>query len=112
MARLCIRLTPNDHPTDPTLTPLRTHEGDVVCLVDDDHVFSPTELTCGHYKIVDVPGVTQEDLLYLMAHEEDAEGKMTKRRVVGLDPAVLKGAWKDKTSATKAELDAVTKVKA
>lgn len=28
MARLCIRITKNDHPTDSSLTPLRTNEGD------------------------------------------------------------------------------------
>lgn len=111
MATLCIRITPNDHPTDPSLTPLRTNEGDVVCLVDDDHVFSVAELNCGQYKMLDVPGVPQEELVHLVAHVEDAEGKMVKRRSVGIDKAVLKGAWKDKTSATKAEITANTKVK-
>jgi hypothetical protein len=111
MARLCIRIMNNDHPTDPTLTPLRTNEGDVVCLVDDTHVFSFAELNCGHYKIVDLPGVPQEDLVHLIASVEDANGNMTKRRAVGLDKAILKGAWKNKASVTKAELDAVTKVK-
>ena len=112
MARLCIRITPNDHPTDAALTPLRTNEGDVVCMVDDNHVFSVTELNCGHYKIVDLPGVPQEDLVHLVASVEDANGTMTKRRAVGLDKAILKGSWKNKASVTKAELDAVTKVKA
>ena len=112
MARLCIRLTNNDHPTDPTLTPLRTNEGDVVCLVDDGHVFSFAELNNGHYKIMDVPDATQEDLVHLVASVEDADGTMVKRRNLEIDTALLKGAWKNKTSATKAELDANTKVKA
>jgi hypothetical protein len=30
MARLCIRIAPNDHPTDASLTPLRTRPGDIV----------------------------------------------------------------------------------
>jgi hypothetical protein len=111
MAKLCIRITPNDHPTDPSITPLRTNEGDVVCLVEDDHVFNVAELNCGHYKILDVPGVTQEELVHLVAHVEDAEGKMMKRRAVRFDKALLKGIWKNKTSATKAEIDANIKVK-
>lgn len=113
MARLCIRITPNDHPTDPSLTPLRTNEGDVVCLVDDTHVFSQAELNCGHYRIIDVPGVPQDDLLDLVEHAVDAEGNMVKRRVKTLDKNVLKSpAWISKTTATKAELDGLKKVKA
>ena len=111
MARLCIRIQPNEHPTDPSLTPLRTNEGDVVCIVDDSHAFSYAEMNSGQYKILDVPGVTQEELGHLMAHVEDADGKMVKRRTVEIDTALLKGAWKDKTTATKVEIDANTKVK-
>ena len=112
MARLCIRITNIDHPTVPALTPLRTNEGDVVCLVDDDHVFSVAELTNGHYRILDLPGVPQEELVHLVQHEEDVEGKMTKRRTQGLDPVALKtGILAGKTSTTKAELALVTKVK-
>lgn len=112
MARLCIRITNNDHPTDPSLTPLRTNEGDVVCLVDDGHVFSAAELVCGHYRIVDLPGVRQEDLLDLVEHAEDAEGKMVKRRVKNLDKDVLKSpVWINKATATKAELDGLKKAK-
>src|SRR3990172_5332160 len=109
MARLCVRILPNDHPTDPALTPLRTRLGDVVCIVDDDHVFSHAELNCGHYRIIDVPGVPQEDLIHLCASVEDAEGKITARRAVKLDDAVLKSAqWVGRTSATKAQIAAIT----
>jgi len=82
MARLCVRITKNDHPTDPSLTPLRTNEGDVVCVMGDEHVFSHAEMNNGHYKIVEMPGVPPEDVIRLMAHEEDADGKMVKRRKV------------------------------
>lgn len=111
MARLCIRIAPNDHPTDPTLTPLRTQEGDVVCLVDDSHVFSHAELNNGQYRIIDLPGVPQEDLLHLVTPVDDGDGKMLKRRAVELDTTVLKSTWTGKNTATKAELDAITKAK-
>lgn len=112
MARLCLRMTPNDHPTDPTLTPLRTGEGDVVQLVDDGHVFSQAELTCGHYRILDLPGVPQEELLHLVTAEEDLEGKMLKRRTQHLDPVALKSApWTGRTSTTKAQLATITRTK-
>lgn len=113
MARLCIRIAPNDHPTDSTLTPMRTQEGDVVCLVDDSHVFSVAEMNNGQYKILDVPGVTQEELVHLVQHEEDGEGKITKRRTQALDTALLKNpTWRDRTSASKADVALLTKVKA
>ena len=48
MARLCVRILANDHPTDPALTPMRTNLGDVVCIQDDGHVFSHAELNNGH----------------------------------------------------------------
>jgi hypothetical protein len=112
MARLCIRITPNDHPTDPSLTPLRTGEGDVVQLVDDGHVFSQGELNCGHYRILDLPGVPQEELLHLVTHAEDAEGRMTKRRTQQLNPALLKaGLWIGRTNATTAQLAGITRTK-
>jgi hypothetical protein len=112
MARLCIRITPNDHPTDPSLTPLRTGEGDVVALVDDGHVFSQAELTNGHYRILDLPGVPQEDLIHLVAHESDAQGRMTKRRMLHLNPALLKaGIWIGRTTATQAQLAAITRAR-
>ena len=112
MARLVIRILPNDHPTDPALTPLRTQEGDVVELVDDGHVFSQAELTNGQYRILDVPGVPQDELVHLKAHVEDAQGRMTKRRAQQLDLTVLRTpAWRDKTVATKAEIATLTRTK-
>lgn len=85
MARLVIRILPNAHPTDPSLTPLRTQEGDVVEIVDDGHAFSFAELNCGHYRMVDVPGVLPEDLEHLRQHVEDSAGKMVKRRKFMVD---------------------------
>lgn len=105
MARLCVRVAPNEN-SDKTLNALRTHEGDVVCIVDDNHQFSFCELNNGQYKIIDVPGVPQEELIYLCEHVEDVEGKMTARRVVKLDEKAL-----GKASMTKAEIAAITKVK-
>jgi hypothetical protein len=112
MARLVIRILPNAHPTDPSLTPLRTQEGDVVELVDDGHVFSFAELNCGQYRIMDVPGVPQDELVHLKAHVEDAQGRMTKRRAQQLDLTVLRTpAWRDRTTATKAEIATLTRTK-
>jgi hypothetical protein len=112
MARLCIRLTPNDHPTDPSLTPMRTGEGDVVQLVDDGHVFSQAEQTCGHYRFLNLDGVPQEELVHLVTAKEDAEGKMVARRTQNLDLTVLKTpAWRDRTSASKDEIATLTRTK-
>lgn len=60
MARLCIRKEPND-----TDDPLRLQPGDVISLVDDDHVFTKDEQKL--HRIVDLPGVPQEKLAYLLA---------------------------------------------
>lgn len=112
MARLCIRLTPNPNPSDPSLDVFRTQAGDVVCLVDDNHVFSHAELNNGHYRILDVPGVPQEDLVHLVTPVEGADGTMLKRRAQSLDPAALKvGIWVGKAETTVAELDTITSVK-
>lgn len=112
MARLCIRITPNPNLSNPSMDALRTKVGDVVCLVDDSHIFSVAELTCGHYRFIDVPGVSQEDLVHLVTPVKDKNGRMTKRRAQSLDPAALKaGIWVDKDSATISELDLITSVK-
>jgi hypothetical protein len=109
MARLCVRILPNNHPTDASLTPKRTQVGDVVCVVDDGHVFSHVELNNGHYRIVDVPGVSQEELAHLCAMIVDADDNIVKRRTVALDFDVLNSAqWVGKTEATKAQIAAIT----
>lgn len=59
MTRLCIRAVAND-----TDSPLRTQPGDVICMVEDDHVFNAAEMAL--YRIIDLPGVPQEKLVYLM----------------------------------------------
>ena len=111
MARLVIRVLPNAHPTDPALTPLRTQEGDVVEIVDDDHVFRPSIFN-GHYRILDVPGVPQEELVHLKAHVEDAQGKITKRRAQMLDITVLPvHAQRDSITMTKAQIAALTRAR-
>lgn len=85
MSRLCIRVALNDHPTDPALTPLRTNVGDVVELVNDDHKFSYCEENNGQYRMVDVPGVAQENLTHLKDHIEDKDGQMIQRRRLAVD---------------------------
>lgn len=114
MARLCIRIAANNHPTDPSLDALRTQPGDVVCIVDDGHVFSKCEMTNGQYRIVDVPGVTQDQLASLVEQVYAAdEATLLKRRRLALDITALKtGAWKTRASATKAQIDAITITKA
>jgi hypothetical protein len=113
MARLCVRIAPNGHPTDASLTPKRTREGDVVCVVDDGHVFSHAELNNGHYRIIDVPGVSPAEFVNLCALDIDAFGAMLKRRNVTLDFDVLNSAqWVSKTSATKAQITAITVTRA
>jgi hypothetical protein len=112
MARLCIRILSNDHPSDASLTPMRTNLGDVVSVHDDDHVFSFAELNCGHYRIIDLPGVPEMDLLSLVESKKDVDGRMIARRLVGLDTNILKSApWVGKTTATKTQIDAITVVK-
>ena len=86
MARLCVRILANDHPTDAKLTTMRTQIGDVICIVPDDHQFSKIEMECGSYRIIDVPGIPEDDLVHLCEHLENAEGIMVQRYVRGLDP--------------------------
>ena len=113
MANLCIRIVPNAHPTDPSLDPFRTQEGDVVAVTDDAHVFSVGELTCGQYRFIRVPGVSQADLIYLIESVYAADdATLLRRRKVSLDAAVLKGGvWKNRTEATKAKINLITIVK-
>jgi hypothetical protein len=91
---------------------LRTQEGDVVEIVDDGHVFSFAELNCGHYRMLDVPGVPQDELVHLVTPVKDAQGRMTKRRAQQVDLTVLRTpAWRNRTTATKAEVDILTRTK-
>ena len=108
MARLVVRIAPNDHPTDPSLTPLRTLPGDVVEIVEDGHQFSLSELNCGQYRFIDVPRVLSEQFLSLKQPVEDAEGRMIKRRALALDVTALRsGQWAKKTTATKTQIDSI-----
>ncbi len=92
MARLCVRVADNAHPTDPKLTPLRTQPGDVVCVVEDGHQFSKSELSSGQYLIVDVPGVPEPQMAYLCVSVFDKDGAMVARREKALDVPTLKNA--------------------
>lgn len=104
MARLCIRVAPNNHPDDPKLDAFRTQIGDVVCVVGDRHIFSKGEMACGQYKFVDVPGVPAEELAYLSWPALDQSDQMVRRTSYNLDPsAVAKLA----NSVTK---DAITNI--
>lgn len=119
MARLCIRIAPNNHPTDPKLDALRTQVGDVVCIVDDEHIFSEAEMNCGQYQFVDVPGVPQGDLINLCTAVADADGNIIARRSLAIDLAALDNTTSSKATGavidgsalstfTKADIDAVT----
>ena len=122
MARLCIRIAPNDHPTDPSKTPLRTRPGDVVEIREDGWVWRPGELDSGQYKFVDVPGVPEADLVYLMESVRsgdvfpelpDLAERMLRRRRVTLDIAALRsGAWRTRTSATRNQIETIVVTRA
>ena len=108
MAILVVRILPNEHPTDTALTPLRTAPGDVVEIVEDDHQFSQGERNCGHYRFITVAGIGSEQFLALKASRFDVNGNMTRRRDKALDSTVLQTTWVGQTTATKAQVDAIT----
>lgn len=117
MARLCIRIAPNDHPTDPTKTPLRTRPGDVVEIREDDHNWRPGEVLSGQYRFVDVPGPASawtylKDAVLLgevLPEFIGREQELYRRRRVSLDPVALRsGAWRTRTIATRAQIAAIT----
>lgn len=113
MARLCIRVTPNLHPTDASLNIKRTQAGDVVCVVDDGHVFSAGERNCGHYRIIDVTGVSQSDLISLIDSVFAADGvTMTRLRKWEIPITILSGdVWKTRTTATKLQIESIMTLK-
>ena len=108
MARLLIRIAPNSNPSDPSLDALRTQPGDVVCIVEDDHVFSECERLNGQYRIIDVPGVSANDFNELLIPVLDVNGMLMKLRSKTLDFTALKVGM---TTATKAEIDSLTVIK-
>lgn len=108
MARLCVRVAPNDHPTDPTLNALRSQPGDVVCVVEDDHQFSAGELNCGQYRFIDVPGPAS-DYSNLVDVVTDASGAITAKRARALNPVLLRaGGWLNRTVASRLQIDLIT----
>lgn len=112
MARLCIRVAPNNHPTDPELDALRTHPGDVVCVVVDGHKFTDAEMNNGHYRIIDMPGVAVESVMHLSEQVHGSEGELIKRRKHTLDVSALNGgAWRTRHAASKEQIDAITLAK-
>ena len=109
MARLCIRVSTNQHPTDSTLNPFRSQLGDVVVIQPDGWVFSPAELNCGQYRVVDVAGVAPSVFHSLLNSVFDAGGIMTARRAFRIEPTIINNAvWKVKFTATKTQIDLVT----
>lgn len=112
MARLCVRIAPNEHPTDPALTPMRTQIGDVVVVVPDEHVFSFAEMNNGQYRIIDVPGVAESDLAHLVAPRVLGD-QVAAKRSVSLNPATLNnGVWRSRRVATKAQIEAIVVARA
>lgn len=108
MARLCVRIKPNGNNVNPELDKWRTQLGDVVCIVEDGHVFSERELNCGQYRFIDVPGVPVEDLLLLVLPSIDANEQSSSIRDLALDfSALISGPWRNRTAATKAQLDTI-----
>lgn len=109
MAILCVRIAPNDHP-DPSLHAQRTHPGDVVDIVEDDHVFSEGELKCGQYRFINVPGVPAAELAHLKESVLAADGAVSRKRGRGFDADELNSPqWKNRDRATKAQIDAITR---
>jgi len=113
MARLCIRILPNPNTADPSLDVMRTQPGDVVAVAEDGHQFSFGELNCGQYRFIDVPGIPQADMINLIESVFDVdEATMLRVRKVTLPIAELSaGVWKNRTTATKAQIDSIATVK-
>jgi hypothetical protein len=106
MPKVCIRIVANPNPTDPSMDVLRTQLGDIVCIMEDSHVWSAAELNCGQYKFITVTGATTEELLNLVESVFAAdESTMLKRRKWTLPENLLKGAWKNVTTVSKAQID-------
>ena len=108
MARLCIRIQPNNHPTDPSKDILRTQPGDVVEICEDGHQWSFTELNCGQYKFVDIPGVPSEELVHLKNPVYDENGQLIAKRGITLDENTLLAILKDKTILSKHQIESIT----
>lgn len=110
MARLCIRVAANLHPTDSRLNALRTQLGDVVEIMEDGHIWSRVERACGQYRFLDVPGVSAVALSSLVAPKVDAATQtLLARRLNTLDITALRSAvWASRTEATKTQIDAIT----
>ncbi len=106
MARLCIRKL-----AKPVVSTLSSQAGDVICVVEDGHEFTTAELTNGHYRIIDVAGVSASEFANLIASSFNANGTLFRLRAVGLNVTTLNTTWANKTTATKAEITAITVTK-
>lgn len=103
MARLCIRIAPND-----TRSVLRDQPGDVVDIQEDSHAWSAAERNCGQYRFIDVTGASVEALANLVAVKREGR-RILARRIVSLDVTALRsGQWGGRTTATKTQIDAIT----
>lgn len=112
MARLCVRVAPNDHPTDKELDAHRTKPGDVVCIVEDGHVFSKAEMTNGQYRIIDVPGVPAQKFIHLtetqtVTDEKTGDETIVALRSKSLDTTILKTTWAERKQATEAQITSI-----
>ena len=107
MAKLCIRIQPNNHPTDSDKDILRTQPGDVVDICEDNHQWSFAELNCGQYRFIDLPGVPSEQLAHLKNPAYDADGKMIAKRAVTLDKNILVADFKNKTILSKEQVGSI-----
>lgn len=108
MVVACIQVAPNNHPTDPTLDPMRFQVGDVVSVVEDGHVFSEAEKNCGSYRFVTVTGAAANDLDPLVAERMEDDIVLARRNLT-LDSMALENL---PASVTLAELQSITVVRA
>jgi len=83
--QLVVRVVSRPH-SDPKTHTARTHRGDVISFVDDNHVFSQRELTNPEWRIVKVD-ITLSEAMAFIAVEEDVENTKSRKwkRKFGLD---------------------------
>lgn len=94
MARLLVHLhspvPTGDEKYDAHVAANHPRAGDIVSIVEDDHVFSRIEMTNGQYHVIDVPGVAMQDLAHLNeTHVDEKRGVPTGRRVRHLNHVKL-----------------------
>lgn len=66
--------------------------GDVICVVDDKHVFSDLERKSPKWRILDIPDINKEDMYALIMPERDpntTNKALVRKRNASLDLAAL-----------------------